>query len=214
MNQDFLREAIRLSLEKMEAGEGGPFGAIIVRNGEIVGRGWNRVTSTNDPTAHARSSLSEMRVVGWGRSRLQAVRFTAVANRVRCVLRRSTGHAWSESTTPPPAKMQPLRALTTPRSISNLPSLLAAARSKWCKTFAKRHVRRLPPGCESRIEWCIDHLALTPVDFGSFGWSSATRLVVACLTDNCLVGSYARQPVPLSPDTRCTCPSAHIHAQP
>ena len=53
MNQDFLREAIRLSLEKMEADEGGPFGAIIVRNGEIVGRGWNRVTSTNDPTAHA-----------------------------------------------------------------------------------------------------------------------------------------------------------------
>ena len=53
MNPDFLREAIRLSLEKMEAGEGGPFGAVIVRNGEIVGRGWNRVTSINDPTAHA-----------------------------------------------------------------------------------------------------------------------------------------------------------------
>ena len=53
MNTKFLREAIRLSLEKMEAGEGGPFGAVVVRNGEIVGRGWNRVTSTNDPTAHA-----------------------------------------------------------------------------------------------------------------------------------------------------------------
>ena len=53
MNLDFLREAIRLSIEKMEANEGGPFGAVVVRNGEIVGRGWNRVTSTNDPTAHA-----------------------------------------------------------------------------------------------------------------------------------------------------------------
>ena len=53
MNPIFLREAIRLSIEKMDAGEGGPFGAVIVRNGEIVGRGWNRVTSTNDPTAHA-----------------------------------------------------------------------------------------------------------------------------------------------------------------
>jgi guanine deaminase len=53
MNRDFLREAIRLSLEKMEAGEGGPFGAIVVHEGKIVGRGWNRVTSTNDPTAHA-----------------------------------------------------------------------------------------------------------------------------------------------------------------
>ena len=53
MNLDFLREAIRLSREKMNANEGGPFGATIVRNGEIIGRGWNRVTSTNDPTAHA-----------------------------------------------------------------------------------------------------------------------------------------------------------------
>ena len=53
MNQQFLRAAIRLSIDKMEAGEGGPFGAVIVRNDEIVGRGWNRVTSTNDPTAHA-----------------------------------------------------------------------------------------------------------------------------------------------------------------
>jgi len=53
MSQEFLREAIRLSLEKMEAGDGGPFGAVVVQNGRIVVRGWNRVTSTNDPTAHA-----------------------------------------------------------------------------------------------------------------------------------------------------------------
>ena len=37
----------------MEAGEGGPFGAVIVKDGKIVGQGWNRVTSANDPTAHA-----------------------------------------------------------------------------------------------------------------------------------------------------------------
>ncbi|MGE4489029.1 MAG: nucleoside deaminase [Kiritimatiellales bacterium] len=48
-----MTEAIRLSLEKMEAGEGGPFGAVIEKDGKIVGRGWNRVTSSNDPTAHA-----------------------------------------------------------------------------------------------------------------------------------------------------------------
>ena len=52
-SEPFLHEAIRLSHEKMEAGEGGPFGAVIIKNGEIVGRGWNRVTSANDPTAHA-----------------------------------------------------------------------------------------------------------------------------------------------------------------
>ena len=52
-SEQFLREAIRLSREQMEAGEGGPFGAVIVRDGAVVGRGWNRVTSANDPTAHA-----------------------------------------------------------------------------------------------------------------------------------------------------------------
>jgi guanine deaminase len=53
MNQKFMRAAINLSLAKMRLNHGGPFGAVIVRNGKIVGRGWNRVTSTNDPTAHA-----------------------------------------------------------------------------------------------------------------------------------------------------------------
>lgn len=53
MNLALLREAIRLSLENMEANEGGPFGAVIVRDQQIIARGWNRVLSTNDPTAHA-----------------------------------------------------------------------------------------------------------------------------------------------------------------
>ena len=49
----FMRRAIELSREKMTAGDGGPFGAVVVRNGVIVGEGWNRVVSGNDPTAHA-----------------------------------------------------------------------------------------------------------------------------------------------------------------
>jgi guanine deaminase len=53
MNAAFMREAIGLSRQMMERGEGGPFGAVIVKNGTIVGRGWNQVTSANDPTAHA-----------------------------------------------------------------------------------------------------------------------------------------------------------------
>ena len=48
-----MREAIRLSLEKSRGNCGGPFGAVVVRQGEIIGRGWNQVTSKNDPTAHA-----------------------------------------------------------------------------------------------------------------------------------------------------------------
>jgi len=56
MNPEFMREAIRIALEKMRGNHGGPFGAVVVRRGQIVGRGWNRVTSTNDPTAHAEVS--------------------------------------------------------------------------------------------------------------------------------------------------------------
>lgn len=48
-----MRQAIALSIEKMEKGEGGPFGAVIVKDGNIIGRGWNQVTTANDPTAHA-----------------------------------------------------------------------------------------------------------------------------------------------------------------
>jgi tRNA(Arg) A34 adenosine deaminase TadA len=49
----FMRRAVRLSAERMRDGAGGPFGAIVVRDGKVVAEGWNRVTSTNDPTAHA-----------------------------------------------------------------------------------------------------------------------------------------------------------------
>jgi len=53
MNHSFMQEAIRLSLEKMREGCGGPFGAVVVKDGRIISRGWNRVTTSNDPTAHA-----------------------------------------------------------------------------------------------------------------------------------------------------------------
>lgn len=51
--ESFMKRAIDLSKAKMESGCGGPFGAVIVKDGKIVGEGWNKVTSTNDPTAHA-----------------------------------------------------------------------------------------------------------------------------------------------------------------
>jgi len=51
--EDFMRRAIALSRQGMESGAGGPFGAVVVADGRVVGEGVNRVTSTNDPTAHA-----------------------------------------------------------------------------------------------------------------------------------------------------------------
>ncbi len=49
----FLQRAITLSKQGMESGQGGPFGCVVVKNNEIVGEGNNKVTSSNDPTAHA-----------------------------------------------------------------------------------------------------------------------------------------------------------------
>jgi guanine deaminase len=53
MVNPFLARAIELSIENVRTGRGGPFGAVIARGTEIVGEGANRVTATNDPTAHA-----------------------------------------------------------------------------------------------------------------------------------------------------------------
>ncbi len=51
-DERFMRRAIELAREGMRRGDGGPFGAVIARDGEIIGEGWNRVLATNDPTAH------------------------------------------------------------------------------------------------------------------------------------------------------------------
>lgn len=50
---DLMRRAIELARRSMQSEAGGPFGAVVARDGEIIGEGWNRVTSSNDPTAHA-----------------------------------------------------------------------------------------------------------------------------------------------------------------
>src|SRR5690606_10691013 len=56
MQKQFMQRAIELAREGMDAGAGGPFGSGVVRNGEIIAEGYNRVTSDNDPTAHAEVS--------------------------------------------------------------------------------------------------------------------------------------------------------------
>lgn len=53
MHQALMRQAIDLAVENVRAGRGGPFAAIVAREGEVIARGTNRVTSTGDPTAHA-----------------------------------------------------------------------------------------------------------------------------------------------------------------
>ena len=55
MNNDliFLSRAIELALKSAQSGDGGPFGAVIVRDGKVISEGWNQVIKTCDPTAHA-----------------------------------------------------------------------------------------------------------------------------------------------------------------
>lgn len=53
MDNPFMARAIQLSIDNVISGNGGPFGAVVVRNGGIIAEGVNRVTARNDPTAHA-----------------------------------------------------------------------------------------------------------------------------------------------------------------
>jgi guanine deaminase len=53
MSPEFMRRAIVLALENVSSGAGGPFAAVVARNGRIIAEGTNRVTATQDPTAHA-----------------------------------------------------------------------------------------------------------------------------------------------------------------
>ncbi len=53
MNQTFMRQAIEMALENVRSGHGGPFAALIVKDGHVIASGVNQVTALNDPTAHA-----------------------------------------------------------------------------------------------------------------------------------------------------------------
>ncbi len=53
MSNPFMQEAIQRAVENVRSGQGGPFGAIVVKNGRVIATGTNLVTSANDPTAHA-----------------------------------------------------------------------------------------------------------------------------------------------------------------
>ncbi|NNE76904.1 MAG: nucleoside deaminase [Pricia sp.] len=52
-NKFYMQRAIQLAKKGMESDAGGPFGAVVVKDDKIIAEGYNRVTSTNDPTAHA-----------------------------------------------------------------------------------------------------------------------------------------------------------------
>lgn len=67
-----MHEAIRLARENVRSGNGGPFGAVIAREGKVLGRGVNLVTASNDPTAHAEMLAIREACQALGTFRLEA----------------------------------------------------------------------------------------------------------------------------------------------
>lgn len=66
-----MKRAIDLAERGVESNAGGPFGAVIVRNGSVIAEGWNTVTSTNDPTAHAEIMAIRRACAGLGSFQLE-----------------------------------------------------------------------------------------------------------------------------------------------
>ena len=112
-DEKFMLRAIELARKGMENGAGGPFGCVVVKNGEIVGEGSNLVTSTNDPTAHA-EVVGDSQCVSKSEQfpTWKAVRFTHPANLARCVSARSIGRVRRKCFLPAPAKTRQMLDLT------------------------------------------------------------------------------------------------------
>src|SRR5262249_47293354 len=80
-----MRRAIELALKKMREGAGGPFGAVVVRDGEVIAEGLNCVTSTNDPTAHAEVVAIRNACSALGRSTCRTEIYTSCEPCLMCM---------------------------------------------------------------------------------------------------------------------------------
>lgn len=87
---ELMRKAIELSIDNVNNG-GGPFGAVIARDGEIVATGVNRVTANNDPTAHAEVSAIRAAAAPWVRLTSATARFLRRVSRAPCALAQYIG---------------------------------------------------------------------------------------------------------------------------
>ena len=91
--EELMRKAIELSKENVANG-GGPFGAVIAKDGEIIATGVNRVTASCDPTAHAEVSAIRAAAAQLGTFNLSGYEYILRVSPARCVWERSIGHDW------------------------------------------------------------------------------------------------------------------------
>ena len=134
-----MKRAIELALDNVRTSRGGPFGAVVVHEGRIVGEGVNRVTATNDPTAHAEMVATRAAARALGTFRLAGCELYASCEpcpmclgaiywaRFRRLYYANTRHEaaaigfddafiYREVALDPPARSIPTRQLTTPDS--------------------------------------------------------------------------------------------------
>ena len=107
-----MARAIQLSIENVLSGRGGPFGAVMVKDGAIIAEGANQVTSTNDPPHTQKYSPFAQLARNLECSNLEAARFTLPASRAPCVLAQFTGPGCPAFILPMPMLMRPELVLT------------------------------------------------------------------------------------------------------
>ena len=92
MTNSFMKQAIELAVENIRR-EGGPFAALVVKDGIVIATGANQVTRSNDPTAHAEIVAIREACRVLGIFSLQAATSTPPANPARCAWEPSSGRA-------------------------------------------------------------------------------------------------------------------------
>jgi len=113
LQKRWMDEAISLARASVHQDNGGPFGAVIVSEGNIIGRGWNQVARLFDPTAHAEIMAIREACRTLQRCDPAVARFISAASRARCVSRQCTGRGSIEFFTRALAPMPAQSALTT-----------------------------------------------------------------------------------------------------
>lgn len=117
-HKELMKRAIELATENVSRG-GGPFGAVIARNGNIIAEGVNRVTANHDPTAHAEVQAIRAAASNWVLSRLKVVTSMLRANHAPCAWAPSIGPGFRAFSMAVLKKTQQLLVLMTPLYIKN-----------------------------------------------------------------------------------------------
>jgi len=115
----FMQLAVQLALDNVNANTGGPFGAVVVKDGVIIGVGQNHVTKLKDPTAHAevqaiREACHYLNSINW-----KAVKFIQVVNHAQCAYVPFTGLGQRLCIFPPQKKKRQKLALRTNSSMNS-----------------------------------------------------------------------------------------------